>query len=152
MKYSANLDWPVWDSGNKRWAEVPEPDECFAALHERLVSNERTIKQLTEINKRMMDRVYESEELQKMKEERDKAKEDLSRGFPISEKENDAIKEWIQKHMKEKHSHYENGKLVWNSSCAAGGRFEYKFCPTGLGTIGVVKCDCGKEFCSRELN
>ena len=149
--YRTNVEWPEWKPENTRFSDVLEPDACFAALHEMLVSQERAISKLNKINKELKDEKYESKEIQKMKEERDKAKEELRRGFSISKKEDEAMGAWIRKHMNEKHSHLEDGERVWNRDGAAGGRFSYTFTPTGLGTIGTIRCSCGEEFCFREL-
>ena len=67
---------------------------------------------------------YADEELSKMKEEYERMKNDYYRGFPISEKEDKKIHEWIEGQMKK------------NSSI--GGRFRYEFIPTGIGTVGTI--------------
>ncbi len=71
---------------------------------------------------------YADEELSKMKEEYERMKSDYYRGFPISEKEDKKIHEWIEGQMKK------------NSSIggAIGGRFRYEFIPTGIGTVGTI--------------
>lgn len=64
--------------------------------------------------------------------------------FDITENEQKAIDEWVEKHTQEKHngSHY---------SGAIGGRYTYEFTPTSIGTVGVIKCSCGDEFTFKEL-
>lgn len=47
---------------------------------------EKRIKYLEEENKKLKDEHYKDSEMQRMKTELEKAKEDLYRGFPISEK------------------------------------------------------------------
>lgn len=71
---------------------------------------------------------YADEELSKMKEKYDRMSKDYYRGFPISEKEDKKIKEWIEGQMKKNPS----------IGGAIGGRFRYEFIPTGVGTAGTI--------------
>ena len=85
---------------------------------------------------------YADEELSKLKSEYDKMKSDYYRGFPISEEEDKNINEWIKK-QQEKNP---------GSGGTAGGRFTYRFTPTGLGTVGTIIDDfTGDEFTFQEL-
>ena len=85
---------------------------------------------------------YADEELSRLKSEYDKMKSDYYRGFPISEEEDKNIKEW--KKNQQKKSPGIGG--------AAGGRFTYRFTPTGLGTVGtIIDGFTGDEFTFQEL-
>ena len=85
---------------------------------------------------------YADEELSRLKSAYDKMKSDYYRGFPISEEEDKNIKEW--KKNQQKKSPGIGG--------AAGGRFTYKFTPTGLGTVGtIIDGFTGDEFTFQEL-
>ena len=85
---------------------------------------------------------YADEELSRLKSEYDRMKSDYYRGFPISEEEDKNIKEWI-KNQQEKNP---------GIGGAAGGRFTYKFTPTGLGTSGtIIDRFTGDEFTFQEL-
>ena len=85
---------------------------------------------------------YTDEELSRLKSEYDKIKSDYYRGFPISEEEDKNIKEWI-KNQQEKNP---------GIGGATGGRFTYKFTPTGLGTVGtIIDGFTGDEFTFKEL-
>ena len=85
---------------------------------------------------------YADEELTRLKSEYDKMKSDYYRGFPISEEEDKNIKEWIKNQQKK------NPGI----GGAAGGRFTYKFIPTGLGTSGtIIDSFTGDEFTFQEL-
>ena len=85
---------------------------------------------------------YADEELSRLKSEYDKMKSDYYRGFPISEEEDKNIKEWI-KNQQEKNP---------GIGGATGGRFTYKFTPTGLGTVGtIIDGFTGDEFTFQEL-
>ena len=85
---------------------------------------------------------YADEELSRLKSEYDRMKSDYYRGFPISEEEDKNIKEWI-KNQQEKNP---------GIGGVAGGRFTYKFIPTGLGTSGtIIDSFTGDEFTFQEL-
>ena len=85
---------------------------------------------------------YADEELSRLKSEYDRMKSDYYRGFPISEEEDKNIKEWI-KNQQEKNP---------GSGGAAGGRFTYRFTPTGLGTVGtIIDGFTGDEFTFQKL-
>ena len=85
---------------------------------------------------------YADEELSRLKSAYDKMKSDYYRGFPISEEEDKNIKEWIKNQQKK------NPGI----GGAAGGRFTYKFTPTGLGTVGtIIDGFTGDEFTFQEL-
>lgn len=85
---------------------------------------------------------YADEELSRLKSEYDRMKSDYYRGFPISEEEDKNIKEWIKNQQKK------NPGI----GGAAGGRFTYKFIPTGLGTSGtIIDSFTGDEFTFQEL-
>ena len=86
--------------------------------------------------------IFTDEELSRLKSAYDKMKSDYYRGFPISEEEDKNIKEWIKNHQKK------NPGI----GGAAGGRFTYKFTPTGLGTSGtIIDSFTGDEFTFQEL-
>lgn len=56
---------------------------------------EKRIKYLEEENKKLKDEHYKDSEMQRMEAELKKAKEDLYRGFPISEKEQEKIRDMV---------------------------------------------------------
>ena len=97
---------------------------------------------LTKEIEKVKSEKYADEELSKLKSEYDKMKSDYYRGFPISEEEDKNIKEWI-KNQQEKNP---------GIGGATGGRFTYKFTPTGLGTVGtIIDGFTGDEFTFQEL-
>ena len=101
------------------------------------VQNDR----LREENDRLKSESYKDEELVKMKSEYDRMKEDYFRGFPISEEDDEKIKQWMREKMKDG---FKAG--------AIGGRFTYHFTPTGIGTIGsIVDTFTDDKFVFREL-
>ena len=108
--------------------------------HYRIICN-RNDYLMEEIEKVKSEK-YVDEELSRLKSEYDKIKSDYYRGFPISEEEDKNIKEWI-KNQQEKNP---------GIGGAAGGRFTYKFTPTGLGTVGtIIDGFTGDEFTFQEL-
>lgn len=111
---------------------------------------EKRIKYLEEENKKLKDEHYKDSEMQRMEAELEKAKDDLYRGFPISEEEEKRIKEWQDKHDAEVHGLKTLKERVHAGGCI-GGRYTYHFVPTSIGVIGSVKCNCGAEFVFQDL-
>ncbi len=108
--------------------------------HYRAVVNEN--EYLRKENERLKSETYKDEELSNMKEKYDQMSKDYYRGFPISEKENKKINEWIEKQMKK----------VPGIGGTSGGRFTYQFTPTGLGTAGIIIDGfTGDKFTFQEL-
>ena len=108
--------------------------------HYRSVCNRNDY--LTKEIEKVKSEKYADEELSRLKSEYDKMKSDYYRGFPISEEEDKNIKKWIKNQQKK------NPGI----GGAAGGRFTYKFTPTGLGTVGtIIDGFTGDEFTFQEL-
>lgn len=94
--------------------------------------------------RKLREEYDKDEEVTQLKKHIESLEEEIRIGFPITKEENEKIREWQQKHTKEKHG--------GNSySGAIGGDYTYKFIPTSIGTIGTVKCSCGEEFCFQEI-
>lgn len=79
-------------------------------------------------NAQLKSESYKNEELSKMKVEYERMKSAYFRGFPISEKEDKKINDWIKEIC---------DKYPCNTG-VSGGRFIYKFTPTGIGTFGII--------------
>ena len=120
-------------------------DDLFEKIRHKLDIAQTRISYLEKENKKLKDEYYKDNELQKMKKELDKMKDDYYRGFPISEKEAEEIKRWMSEHEAEYH---QSKKTPFGSyrGGAIGGCYEYVFTPTSIGTIGTIKCNCGKEY------
>lgn len=125
----------------KRGYKCPDDiQEYLSKIVESTKSRDIRIKHLQEENQKLKDGHYKDVELANMKEEVKKARKDLVRGFPISEKELTKINKWQKEHEEEFHG----GRM---NNGAAGGGYEYIFYPTGIGTFGTVKCCvCNREF------
>lgn len=102
------------------------------------------IKYLKERAMTLKSEAFKDEELKKMKAVLGKMQDEYRRGFPISEEEDIKINEWIEKHLKEKH--YDKKRNCYKMCGTIGGHFTYEFLPTGIGTIGKIRCSCGEEF------
>lgn len=109
--------------------------------HYRSVVNEN--KYLRAENERIKSEKYQDEELSTMKERYEKMESDYYRGFPISEKENERIKDWINNLTKDE---------VPTKIGAIGGRFTYRFTPTSIGIIGTIEDSItGEKLTFQEL-
>ena len=87
---------------------------------------------------------WKDEQLQLLKRERDKAREDMYRGFPITKEELTAINNWQTKHDTEVHN---NPKQYHGAS---GGGYTFVFYPTGIGTAGDCICSTCKSRAIKE--
>lgn len=124
-------------------------DLCQGII-DKVDTYEKRIKYLEEENKKLKDEHYKDSEMQRMKTELEKAKDDLYRGFPISEEEEKRIEEWQDKHDAEKHGLKTLEQKIRAGGCS-GGRYSYCFCPTAIGVIGEIKCSCGEKFTFQDL-
>lgn len=120
-------------------------DECIELIKKENNYKDAEISYLRKENKKLKSENYKDEELRTMKEKLDQMKEDYWRGFPISEKEDKAIREWKKKHEEEVHG-LKTEEQRLKAQGVSGGRYSYYFVPTGLGTSGVVRCSCGAKF------
>lgn len=133
-----------------KYTHVYELDDCVRAILCRNKNNEDKIKRLEEENKKLKEEVWKDEELSNMKERLEKMRKDYYRGFPITESEEKAIKEWQKKHEEEVHG-LTTDKMKLKAQGVCGGRYSYHFVPTSIGTSGVIRCSCGAEFEFQEI-
>jgi len=126
-------------------------EDCLTSIRVRNERNEKILRNLQEENKYLREKSYKDKELRKMKAELERMKADYRRGFPISEKEADAIDCWMKKHDEEVHGLITDYDRQKAGGCI-GGRFTYQFIPTSLGVIGTVQCSCGAEFQFQEID
>ena len=115
-------------------------EECLMAIKKRYEEAEATIEKLEKENKALKDEHYKDEELKRIQKELTLLRQARYRGFPISEEEQEKIKEWQKKHNEEGH----NGSAI-------GGKYTYEFIPTSIGTFGSIKCTCGAKFDFQEV-
>ena len=126
---------------------VPPIDELCLALKDKFMRQEETIESLRDEIKKLKDENWKDSELQSIKEQYDKMREDYYRGFPISKEESEKINAWINKHEKEKHPRPEKSLPRGG---AIGGCYTYYFTTTSIGVFGTIKCTCGEEFTFQE--
>lgn len=107
-------------------------DQSLRNIHQQFTDIAQTNERLSERVQELMDEKWTDKRLVDMQAELDQMRIDYRRGFPISEKEQEKIREW-----KKNHQHYGG---------AIGGTFTYEFTPTSIGTVGVIKCTCGEHF------
>lgn len=142
-----NLSYGTFIDG--KYIEVEPVDKCMKMLQYRFDGQKRTINNLRNQIKELTDSQYKDKELQRMKAELEKMQREYNRGFPITDKEWEAIEAWKEKHDKEVHGLTECNERI--GGCC-GGRYAFEFIPTTLSIIGTVKCgDCGEKFTFREL-
>jgi hypothetical protein len=125
-------------------------EECLMAMQKRYKDAEAAIENLEKENKALKDEHYKDGELQRIQEELTSLKRARYRGFPISEEEQEKIKEWQKEHDKEVHGVTDiKGRLT--KAGAIGGDYTYEFIPTSIGTFGSIKCTCGAKFEFQEV-
>lgn len=110
--------------------------DAFIDLIKDYARLERCIASLQQQNKELKAERYKDDEMRQMREEVKAMKKDYYRGFPIDEKEDTALKSWMEEHEK-----FHKG----GHGCV-GGKYTYIFTPTSIGTFGTIKCSCGESF------
>lgn len=114
--------------------------ECLAGLsfnYDRAIEQQEYFHR--ELN-RIRDEKWRDEELKKLKTENDELHKTLSHGFYLTPEEHEAVMNWIETHVQQKHHGNGQGGVI-------GGMFSYTFIPTSVGTIGTIKCTlCGENF------
>ena len=124
--------------------------QTLDAIKREFDSQNARIIYLQNQNKKLKEEHYKDTELQKMKEELERVRADMYRGFPISAEEEKRIKEWQDKHDAEVHGLKTLKERVSAGGCI-GGRYSYEFVSTSIGVIGIVKCNCGAKFTFQDL-
>lgn len=102
-------------------------ENVFQELYDHYRVITRRNEYLEEENERIKSEKYKDEELNKMKTEYERMKDDYYRGFPISEEEKKKIGEWMDKVI--------GDEPDMKMNCA---RFHYEFYPTPIGVVGTV--------------
>lgn len=124
--------------------------QTLDAIKREFDSQNARIIYLQNQNKKLKEEHYKDTELQKIKEELERVRADMYRGFPISAEEEKRIKEWQDKHDAEVHGLKTLKERVRAGGCI-GGRYSYEFVSTSIGVIGIVKCNCGAKFTFQDL-
>ena len=124
-------------------------EDAFKTIQREINTLKYQNKRLLAENDRLKNEHYKDEELSKMKSRLETISKDCYRGFPISEKEHENIREWKNRHEEAHNCHSLKDKLKYGG--CIGGTYTYEFIPTSIGTVGTVRCSCGAEFIFREL-
>lgn len=118
-------------------------------LRYRFNDQKKTINNLRNQIKDLTYSQYKDKKLREMKDKLEATQREYNRGFPITDKEWDAIETWKGKHDREVHGLTECNERIGG---AIGGRYTFEFIPTTIGIIGTIKCEsCGEKFTFREL-
>lgn len=120
-------------------------EDCLELIRKESQNKDNTIKYLREDIRKLKEEYNKDEEIQKMRSEVERMRKDYWRGFPINEKEWNAIEDWKRKHDTEVHGCVTNEMRLKSEGCS-GGRYSYHFIPTAIGTSGVIRCNCGEEY------
>ena len=124
---------------NGKWIKVPEIKKIAEQLVERYQYQSEQYELLKEENEKLKHNIWEKEEIDKLKSERDLYQKQLSFGFGITEEENEKIKQWISDREDK-------------NTGAIGGRYEYRFFPTSIGVVcKIVDTTNNESFTFREL-
>lgn len=136
---------------DNKWTQVLPFDDLVRGMKAHITTVEKRKDYLEEENKRLKDEYYKDAELEKIRQELGKCKNDLYRGFSITEEEKEKIDEWCLQHEIEKHGLDTKEKRMKSQGCC-GGKYTYEFIPTSIGVIGNIKCgSCGETFTFQEL-
>ena len=124
-------------------------NDCLKKIQDINTYNENRIKILENENRKLKDEQFKDKQIKKLQQSLNELRDEYNRGFPISKEEKDSINKWKEKHEKEIHGIDKNDCHMKQSCC--GGQYTYKFIPTSIGTIGIIKCTCGEKFTFQEL-
>ena len=122
-------------------------DKIIKAYDDLLEQNKLLMRE----NEELKNGFFKDKEIQKLKEEKEKYRQDLLRGFPITEEQQQMIREWQLKHEAEIHGRKTLEERL-RAGGAIGGKYYFRFTPTSLDVIGEVVCsECGQTYCFQEL-
>lgn len=120
---------------------IANDEQLLILLYNRLEYDAEKIEHLSVENEKIKSETFAQEELQKAIAEKEEMRKDYFRGFPISESEKEAIDKFIKEHE----------KVHLGGHGVSGGKYIYEFCPTGVGTVGKVRCSCGESFIFQDI-
>lgn len=130
--------------------EIIPLDDLFNQIKNYINAVEAKNKRLQEENQKIKDEKYAENELASMQKKYNEMQEDYYRGFPIGEEQDKAIRAWQENHLKNIHNLVTLEQKL-QSEGAIGGRWEYKFIPTSIGTVGTCVCSSCYRKAEKEL-
>lgn len=114
----------------------------LSEISDNIETMEEELTKAKKENTELKSEAYKDEEIKRLKKQLDEKNETIIRlscsTFKITENEKAEIDKFTREH-----NHGSTG--------AIGGQFTYEFVPTSIGTVGTIKCSCGKEFTFHEL-
>jgi hypothetical protein len=75
--------------------------------------------------------------------------DDTAFSFPVSRKEAEQAKIWMEKHDQEKHAkalREGSGGKKFRYAGAIGGAYTWEFTSTSIGTVTNIRCSCGEKL------
>lgn len=114
--------------------------DCFNMIVDRINEAEEIKTRANEKVKRYEEEINADVRVQELTTQLKEAKDDLYRGFGISEEEAKAISDWKEMHDIEQHSLKTLDEKL-RAGGAIGGRYYYEFHPTSIGIS--ADCICG---------
>ena len=134
----------VRDAQRRVYRNSQNADEAVEAVKYWIDHYKQSWEEALERARKLREEYDKDEEVAQLKKYIETLEKENRTGFPITEEENEKIREWQEQHIKEKH----NGNSY---AGAIGGNYTYEFVPTSIGVVGTVKCSCGEEFCFQEI-
>ena len=137
-----------WIQKENKTIHILPIDDICEMLTEKFNSQKEIMKKLRKEIKELKDEKWKDRELQQMKAEMTKVKEEANLGFRISKEEYKAAIKWKANH--EKRKHFQNSDRFYPRGGAIGGSYTWEFTPTSIGVFGTIKCSCGDCFTFQE--
>lgn len=134
---------------NGTFMSVQDLDTVCDNLKELFDAQARENQRLHDNLQEITDEAWKDTQLQKLRSELEQAREDLYRGFDITEKQAEKIANWKKEHEATQHRAITLEDRLARGG-AAGGSFSYEFLPTGIGTFGSCVCNSCKSRAFRE--
>jgi len=131
--------------GNGDITRVPPYEEILEETRRRFEAYESTIRHLRDKVAELEDEAYADKRIAEMKEEVERSRKEMARGFAISDAAWDSIHAWQRQHIDEMHGGNPYGGAI-------GGIWTYTFIPTSIGVIGEVKCVCGAKHTFQDID
>lgn len=119
--------------------------EWVQIFADRLNDLEEQIEKTKKIIKEYEENINADVRIQELKAKLEDARQDLYRGFGISQEESEEITAWKEKHDVERHGLNSLDKKL-RAGGTIGGRYHYQFVPTSIGIVGTCVC----ENCERK--
>lgn len=133
----------IYKNGN--FQEIVDVDTICNSIKELVDSADRRAQRANTELEKLLNEKWKDEELQEMKAKLAEMKASYYQGFPISDSEDEAIKNWKDQHYTNQHNAPDMTSRIQMQG-VSGGLFTYIFLPTSIGTSGTCRCNsCYKK-------